>query len=128
MAEATDDTLPGSSVKDTATVSGLTATATGSVTFTLYSDDSCTDLVTTLGPIAIGTVTSGTATVHSGAYDGLVDAGTYYFIASYKGDANNKDVAGDCGDDNESVTIKPGSRRSRRWLRPTPTTRCRAAR
>ena len=108
VAQATDDTLPGASVKDTATVSGLTANATGTVTFKLYSDADCARLVTTLGPIAIGTVTNGTATVQSGAYDGLVNAGTYSFIASYQGDANNKDVAGKCGDDNESVTIKPG--------------------
>ena len=108
VAQATDDTLPGASVKDTATVSGLTANATGTVTFKLYSDDTCSTTVTTLGPIAIGTVTNGTATVHSGAFDGLVNAGTYYFIASYQGDANNKYVSGKCGDDNESVTIKPG--------------------
>ena len=53
-------------------------------------------------------MTNGNATVQSGAYDSLVNAGTYSFIASYQGDANNKDVAGKCGDDNESVTIKPG--------------------
>ena len=50
---------------DTATVSGLTANATGTVTFTLYSDDDCSTTVTTLGPIALGTVTNGTATVQS---------------------------------------------------------------
>ena len=109
VAEATDDTLPDASVKDTATLSGLTANATGSVTFTLYIDDECSTVVTTLGPIDIGAVTGGTATVQSGSYTGLVNVGTYYFIASYDGDDNNKAASGQCGDDNESVTIKPAN-------------------
>ena len=38
VAQAADDTLPGASVKDIATVSGLSANATGTVTFKLYND------------------------------------------------------------------------------------------
>ena len=108
MAVATDDTLPNTSVKDTATVTGLSANATGTVTFTIYSDDSCESVVTTLTPLPIGTVTNGTATVVSGDYTGLNAAGDYFFVASYSGDANNKDVAGKCGDTNESVHIFAG--------------------
>ena len=106
VAEATDDTLPGTSVKDTANLTGLSADAGGSVTFKLYSDNTCETLVTTLGPVAIGTVSDGKASATSPSYTGLGDAGTYWFIASYSGDDNNNPVAGECGDDNEDLTIK----------------------
>jgi hypothetical protein len=105
VAVATDDTLPGTSVKDTATVTGLSANATGTVTFAIYSNNSCTTLAATLGPVAIGGVTGGTATAVSAAYAGITAAGDYFFIASYSGDANNKAVAGKCGDANESVHV-----------------------
>ncbi len=41
------------------------------MTFKLYSDDTCETLVTTLGPVAIGTVTDGKASVTSPGYTGL---------------------------------------------------------
>jgi hypothetical protein len=105
VAVATDNTLPGTSVKDTATVTGLSANATGTVSFAIYSNNSCTTLATTLGPVAIGTVTGGTATAVSPVYTGIAAAGDYFFIASYSGDANNNAVAGKCGDANESVHV-----------------------
>jgi hypothetical protein len=105
VAVATDNALPGTSVKDTATVTGLSANATGTVSFAIYSNNTCVTLVTTLGPVAIGTVTGGTATAVSPAYTGITAAGDYFFIASYSGDANNKAVAGKCGDANESVHV-----------------------
>jgi hypothetical protein len=105
VAVATDNTLPGTSVKDTATVTGLSANATGTVSFAIYSNNSCTTLATTLGPVAIGTVTGGTATAVSPVYTGIAAAGDYFFVASYSGDANNNAVAGKCGDANESVHV-----------------------
>jgi hypothetical protein len=105
VAVATDNALPGTSVRDTATVTRLSANATGTVTFAIYSNNSCTILVTTLGPVAIGTVTGGTANAVSPAYTGITAAGDYFFIASYSGDANNKAVAGKCGDANEGVHV-----------------------
>jgi hypothetical protein len=105
VAAATDATLPATSVQDTAKLTGLTANATGSVTFRIYSNSSCTTVVTVLGPVPIGTVTGGTATVSSGVYTGIAAAGDYFFIASYSGDANNNAVAGKCGDANESVHV-----------------------
>jgi hypothetical protein len=107
VAVATDNALPGTSVKDTATVTGLSSNATGTVTFAIYSNSTCTTLVTTLGPVTIGTVTGGTATAVSPAYTGITAAGDYFFIASYSGDANNKAVAGKCGDVNERVHVNP---------------------
>jgi uncharacterized repeat protein (TIGR01451 family) len=103
VAVATDPTVPTTSVQDTATLTGLSANATGSVTFRIYSNSTCTTLVATLGPVAIGTVTGGTATVFSGAYTGITAAGDYFFVASYSGDGNNNAVAGRCGDANEVV-------------------------
>jgi hypothetical protein len=103
---ATDNTLPGTSVKDTATVSGLTANATGSVMFTIYSNSSCTTVVTTLGPVSIAADAAGNATAVSPAYTGITAAGDYFFIAKYSGDPKNNAVAGKCGDANESVHIK----------------------
>jgi hypothetical protein len=105
VAVATDNALPGASVKDTATVTGLSANATGTVTFAIYSNNGCTTLVTTLGPVAIGNVTGGKATAVSPVYTGITAAGDYFFIASYSGDANNTAVAGKCGDANESVHV-----------------------
>jgi hypothetical protein len=107
VAVATDATLPATSVQDTAKVTGLSANATGAVGFTIYSNSSCTTVLTTLGPVPIGTVTGGTATVSSPAYTGITAAGDYFFIASYSGDANNNGVAGKCGDANESVHVNP---------------------
>jgi hypothetical protein len=105
-AVATDNALPGTSVKDTATVSGLTANATGSVMFTIYSNSSCTTVVTTLGPVSIAADAAGNATAVSPAYTGITAAGDYFFIAKYSGDPKNNAVAGKCGDANESVHIK----------------------
>jgi LPXTG-motif cell wall-anchored protein len=106
VAEATDDTLPGTSVKDVASLTGLSANAGGTVTFKIYSDSTCSTLVTTLGPVNISAVVGGAATATSPDYTGITQAGTYWFIASYSGDGNNNAVSGDCGDDNEDVTIK----------------------
>ncbi len=105
VAVATDPTVPTTSVQDSATLTGLTANATGSVTFTIYSNSSCTAVVTTLGPVAIGTVTGGAATAVSPAYTGITTAGDYFFIARYSGDANNNAVSGHCGDANEVVHL-----------------------
>src|SRR5258708_33905817 len=35
--------------------------------------------------------------------------GTYYWIASYAGDANNNGFTTGCGDNNEQLTVNPGS-------------------
>jgi hypothetical protein len=85
----------GATIKDTATLSGLVApTGTGTVTFKLYSDPKCESEVfssTTGGISANGTVSSAEYTT--------TEARTYYWIATYSGDANNKAVADSCGDE-----------------------------
>lgn len=89
-------------VSDQAVLSGGAA-PTGTITFNLYSasDTSCSK---SLG--------SGTATVNgNGTYSSPAiaesTAGTYQWVASYGGDANNKSVAEPCGQAPEQVTVPP---------------------
>jgi hypothetical protein len=93
----------GENVKDTATLSGLVEpTGTGTVTFRLYSDSECKTEVfsSTSGAIhANGAVSSGEYTTKA--------AGTYYWTASYPGDANNKPVSSGCAA--EAVAVGPAS-------------------
>ncbi len=92
----------GDQVHDVATVSGG-FNATGTVTFKLYgpADPTCGQAAVFTDTAALGQdgqATSGTFTVTL--------QGTYHWVASYSGDANNTPVAGACGDDGETTTIK----------------------
>ena len=81
----------GSSVTDQATVSGTGAgTPTGTVTFTFYSNGTCSG---TGSPAGTGTLASGVATSSS---EGSLTAGSYSFEASYGGDANYLSSTGSC--------------------------------
>jgi hypothetical protein len=84
----------GAVVTDTATLTGG-ASPTGTVTFRLFSDSSCTSQVFTSTNAV--PATSGTFTPAA--------PGTYYWIAVYSGDANNNGAPSPCGAPNESVTI-----------------------
>jgi hypothetical protein len=89
---------------DTATLSGASANASGSVTYSVYDNATCTStgggLISTLGPV---TVASGTVP-DSPNWTATVAAGTYYFVASYSGDANNAAAASGCGAEPITVT------------------------
>jgi hypothetical protein len=88
----------GQPASDVATLSGKNAArATGTMTFTVYSDSKCTKLVASL---ATKTIISGKAT---SAAETLA-AGTYYWTASYSGDAANRASASPCGP--EVLTVK----------------------
>jgi hypothetical protein len=90
----------GGVVSDTATVSGGFH-PTGSVTFQLYApgDTGCTS------PIATRTATlSGSGTAASGNVT-IGAAGTYRWVATYGGDANNNAVASPCSA--EQVVVTP---------------------
>ena len=76
---------------------------TGSVTFTLYSDSACT---VSTGLTGSGTISNGSATF-SGSFTPTA-AGTYYWKASYAGDANNNGFTTGCGDANEQLVISQG--------------------
>ena len=103
---STGGTLPDTSLSDVATVSGLTATAGGTVTFNAYGPDdtTCAGAVAFTSTNNLGAVAGGIATATSGSFTPTA-VGTYRWVASYSGDVNNKPVAGACGDSNESAQI-----------------------
>jgi hypothetical protein len=90
----------GSAISDTAVLTGATSDAGGSITFRLYSNNTCTTLVTTLGPVSV----NGNGSYASGSYTPLA-VGTYYWIASYTGDSKNEPVSGTCGDTGETSVV-----------------------
>ncbi|HEY5197092.1 MAG TPA: beta-propeller fold lactonase family protein [Solirubrobacteraceae bacterium] len=95
----------GTQISDTATLSGG-ATPGGSITFSVYSPSqpACATAMRTFS-VAV----SGNGSYKSPAFGGTSTAGTYRWIASYGGDANNAPVSGHCGDSGESVTIIPAT-------------------
>ena len=104
-----DMTLGGpGGLTDNATVTGRSnPLASATITFTLYgpNDATCADTAvfssTVAYPVGGGSVTSGTFTP--------TQAGTYRWIASYSGDANNASVTGPCNAANENVVVTPAS-------------------
>ena len=86
-------------VSDVAHLTGLTATATGDVTFKVYgpfglnSDPTCTGASTTV-VVALGSVGADHAIDVSSGDVTVTAAGKYYWVASYGGDASNSAVAG----------------------------------
>ncbi len=93
----------GTQVTDTATVTGGLS-PTGTVDFVLYDNATCSGapVFTSLNrPISERSATSSSFTPTS--------AGTYYWVASYSGDANNIPTAAPCGAPNESVVINKAS-------------------
>ena len=89
----------GGSANDSATLTGVTGSAGGTVTYTVYSTSTCSGVVATLGPV---TVTNG-AVPNSPNWTATVAAGTYYFVANYSGDANNTAAQSGCGA--EAITV-----------------------
>src|SRR5262249_13556015 len=90
----------GTKLTDSATLSGG-YNATGTITFTLYSPSNAvvyTDVVTVSGNGTYTTATGG----NPGGYLPSA-AGTYQWVASYSGDANNNAVADKKGDEPETV-------------------------
>ncbi|HST32174.1 MAG TPA: choice-of-anchor L domain-containing protein [Solirubrobacteraceae bacterium] len=86
-------TVPeGAAVTDHATLSGAGAAgATGTVEYRVYSDSACTKLIASAGTVSIA---GGTAPPSSPQTLGL---GTYYWQASYSGDASNNASTSECG-------------------------------
>jgi hypothetical protein len=91
----------GTAVLDSATVAGASpaGTATGTVTFTVYSDPNC--VLPVAAQQQVVSVASGTATTAPVT----LPAGTYEFQAHYSGDLNNFPGASTCG--TEVLTVAP---------------------
>jgi hypothetical protein len=97
-------TVPsGQPARDVATLSGVNAAkATGAMTFKVYSDSKCTRVVASQVTTVIrqGKATSGAP---------VLAGGTYYWTASYSGDAANRASASPCGA--EVLTVKAAAGR-----------------
>lgn len=89
----------GSAVSDQATLRGSNAAeASGSVTYGIYSDSACTNLVASGGTV---TVANGVIPASSAV---SLAPGTYYWQAAYGGDAGNLPSKSACGVEIETVS------------------------
>lgn len=83
-------------VTDTATIEGANASsAEGTITYKVYSDAACTQLVATAGvdlPVSQGSVPASTP-----VGPGLATNAIYYWQASYSGDGTNSQAISACG-------------------------------
>jgi len=94
---------PGTSVTDAATLAGANgATATGNVAYSVYSNSSCTTSFASGGTVAVA---GGVVPVSSAVAFPL--PGTYYWMASYTGNATNGASTSTCGA--ETVTVAKGA-------------------
>jgi hypothetical protein len=93
-------TIPaGQPANDAAVLSGKNAaTATGTVTYRVYSNKACTALVATSAGRPVSKGKAATSALETLA------AGTYYWTASYSGDGRNAPSASGCGA--EVLTVK----------------------
>jgi hypothetical protein len=92
----------GGSVSDTATLSGATPDAGGSITFRLYAPGDATCDV----PRATQTVSvSGNGSYSNPTPVTPDTAGTYRWVASYSGDTNNDAASTDCSDTDQQTDL-----------------------
>jgi len=83
--------IVGGAATDSATLSGTTSTAGGTVAYTLFSNGACTSL----GNV-VSTVNVASAVVPNSRAVTFNNTGTYAFQASYSGDANNNPATSAC--------------------------------
>ena len=103
VTSADETVTAGETISDSATLSGATADAGGSITFRAYGpdDDTCANAAA---------FTSAAVPVSGNGSYGPVSftataAGTYHWIASYSGDAKNLPASGACGADGENDQV-----------------------
>ena len=106
--QATAAATLGQSIGDTATLS-TGGSPTGTITFKLFGPDNATCSGTPIFTSVVGVNGDGTYASQSFTPTAV---GTYNWIASYSGDANNPAASGACGDANESTAVAAA---------PTPT-------
>src|SRR5207244_2822202 len=100
--------IVGATFKDKATIAGLFGSHPGgSISWKLYDNKTCSSseggLIASDGPVAV----SGNGDYSTPAGSSPTQAGTYYWVASYSGDANNKEATSGCAD--EPVVIGQAS-------------------
>jgi hypothetical protein len=93
--------VQGTAVTDTATLAGAGApVATGSVSYTVYSNPECTTVAAAAGSAGVSGPSAGASTAISS-----LAPGKYYWRASYSGDINNQSVSSTCGTEGEVLTV-----------------------
>lgn len=114
VTQATNGSLPGATISDTATLSGVNKHAEGAVTFDLYftggsepTEDSCTDGSLVQAGIPATETVDGPGQYSTGPV--LVsNAGYYAWVAHYSGDQKgNRPVSGACDDEGETSIVTP---------------------
>ena len=90
----------GNTVTDSAVLTGETADAGGTVTYTVYSDDECSVVFADGGTVDVtnGDVPDSDAILFD-------QAGTFYWQAEYSGDANNEAAISACTDEIVTVVV-----------------------
>jgi hypothetical protein len=117
VTSATASVTIGSPISDTATLSGATANAGGTITFNLYGPDDATcsgvSIFTSTVPV------NGNGAYNSGNFTPTV-VGTYRWTAVYSGDASNQSSTSGCNAANEAsvVTKAPTTIATAQTLRP----------
>jgi len=96
-------TTTGAWVNDTATLSGASATAGGSVTYSVFTNSSCT-----AGKIDAGTKAVANGIVPNSNSLQFNSAGTFYWQAVYSGDAANNAATSTCTEEILVVTQPAG--------------------
>jgi hypothetical protein len=91
----------GGTVHDSATLTGATANAGGTVTYTVYTNDTCS-----AGAQAAGTKTVTNGVVPDSDPITFNTAGDFYWQAVYSGDANNNGATSVCTSEHLVVTKK----------------------
>ena len=97
--EATEITVGGGSpVIDTAELGGTaSSTATGTITFRVYADNECKELVAEAGEVEIE------EGILLGSQEQELGEGVYYWRAAYGGDALHQAATSSCGDEIQTV-------------------------
>jgi hypothetical protein len=95
----------GTSVHDSATITGATANAGGTISYAIYSDNACSALVDDVTP-TVNSVVNGVAP-DSDSHQ-FNSAGTFYWQATYSGDTNNTGpVSSACT--SETLVVSPNT-------------------
>ncbi|MDX6677220.1 MAG: hypothetical protein QOE31_1272, partial [Solirubrobacteraceae bacterium] len=105
--DASNDMKIGGDLSDVATISGRVSPAgSSSVVFRLYgpNDDSCTGTPVYTSTVSVPASPVSPVSVTSGSFTPTA-VGTYRWVATYSGDANNARADGACNDANENATV-----------------------
>jgi len=110
---STASIVVGSTVHDSATLSGKTADAGGTVTYTVYTDSACSQNARAAGTV---TVTNGGVPDSNGLV--FNTAGTFYWQAVYSGDTKNNGATSTCTEEQLIITLKQPTASTAQNLKP----------